>query len=522
MTERLEQSFFLGEYMKKFISNKEKTLLLVHFLLITAIAVFQTVYPMYVSSFIEDKNKISGILWLLTFLIGGKVVLSIIDIILNNGVYWSVYSKLRLKLVNALLDMDYRDILKKDIGELTQTVENDTEQLVQFYLVFLTTLIKNILFVLGVLVVGFVTNIWVGIVLSAVLVILFLVFRHINHLAQNRWEETKREYENFFGLFSKINSMMDELVLLRKDSYLKEKLLKTVGSVFRADFLSSLISYALWISTILGFGFVKVIVLLFGVLMNINLGVVYLFVYYIDLLNDPLEELRVQLENIPSTMESEKRVSRLLDIKSAMTYGMQKLEKPIEKIEFVSVDFSYGTNCIFKKFNVSFTSGRIYGLIGKSGSGKSTLINLMARLYDKTDGIISVNGLSIAELQKGELTRQMEYIGQNEVTEISRYEIVDPEHKRSKKEIEDFLGFSLDENLSMGQFQYLFLCRALLTEKSVLMLDEIFTHIDAPKVKKAFQIFKDKKQLVIIITHEREVMNFCDELIDLEEYSYAV
>ena len=275
------------------------------------------------------------------FLIIGKVVLNICDIILNNNIYWNVFAKLRLKLVNALIDMDYADILKKDIGELTQTVENDSEQLIQFYLVFLTTLIKNILFVAGVIIVGLSTNVWIGLLLFLVICILFILFKYINKVAQKKWETTKNEYQKLFSLFSKINLMMDEMIDLNKEDYLMGILMKKIKSVFSADLMSSLVSYDLWISTILGFGIVKVFVLLFGVLMDLNLGVIYLFIYYIDLLNDPIEELRIQLENIPSTLESSKRVNSLTEVKRSMIYGDSLLEEHIVKVEFKNISFAY-------------------------------------------------------------------------------------------------------------------------------------------------------------------------------------
>lgn len=485
--------------MQKIMSVKEKMLLALHFVLIVTIAVFQTVYPVYVSSFINRQTPAYGILGVITFLILGKVIIHIIDTVLNSKIYWSVFSRLRLKLTDALLDMDYAEIIRKDMGELTQTIENDSKQLVQFYLVFISTLIKNLLFVLGILIVGIIADIRIGILLVFILITLFFVFRKINRIAKGRWENTKNEYQKFFTLFSKLHMMMDEMTLLHQENYLNQLLAKTMKKVFDADFLSSLISYQLWISTILGFGIVKIFVLLLGVFANMDMGLVYLFIYYLDLLNDPVEELRIQLENIPSTLEASKRVGQLLETKTSMLYGTRELEEKITNISFIQAGFSYDKKCIFKDFNICFEAGKIYGLIGKSGSGKSTLINLLARLYDVNSGRIEVNKIPISDLKKGELSRQIEYIGQNEQAELTNKEM-----------------------LSKGQKQYLSLLKALSSDKQVLMLDEIFTHIDAEKVKSAFKTFAKKKQIIIVITHEKEVMKFCDQLIDLEEDSYAV
>lgn len=507
--------------MSFILNGKEKFLLILHLLLVLILAVLQTVYPVFVSSFLNQKNELIFILYALTFLILGKVIIHILDILLSNMLYWNVFSKLRMKLVEVLITMDYSDIVKKDIGELTQTVENDSEQLIQFYMVFLTILIKNVLIVFGVLCVGMATGIWIGGLLCFVIIALFFVFRFINQLAKKRWKDTKNEYQNFFYVFSKSIEMMDEMNLLHNDVFLKRNFINAMNKVFNAEFMSSLISYDLWLSTIFGFGLIRIIILISGVVLHLNPGVVYLFIYYIDMLNDPIEELRIQLENIPSTMESSFRVERLLNCATKMKYGDKMLNDKIQKIEFEGVSFGYNRGYVFKNLNLSFESGKVYAIIGQSGSGKSTLINLIARLMDVKEGTIKVNGIPISYFQKGELNKQMEYIGQNEETRVSKMEIVDPYNQKSKKEIEDFIGFSLDKDISMGQHQYLYLCRALLSDKSLLMLDEVFTHIDKAKAENAFRKFSKKNQIILIITHEKEIMQYCDEIINLEDITYA-
>lgn len=423
--------------------------------------------------------------------------------------------------MHTLLHMDYADILKKDIGELTQTIENDSEQLLQFYLLFLLSLMKNVLFVIGVIIVGLLTDVWIGLLLLVMLCVLYIVFRYINKVAQKRWERTKNEYQKLFSVFSKINVLMNEMMFINKEEYLKSILLKRIKAVFHSDLMSSMVSYELWMSTILGFGSVKIFVLIFGVLMNINLGVIYLFVYYIDVLNDPIEELRIQLENIPSTLESRYRVSNLINIKSNMSYGNSILNAPITTLNFHNVQFAYRNHVIFHNFNLTLTSGKIYGLVGRSGSGKTTLINLIARLYDVDKGEITINDKPISNYQKGELSKQIEYIGQNEIFMLSKDEILHYLHTSNLVNLKDIFDFDLSKELSLGQSQYVYVCKALCSEKSILMLDEIFTHMDNFKVQKVFDILKTQHKIIIIITHESEIMLDCDELIRLEDDTYA-
>lgn len=100
---------------------------------------------------------------------------------------------------------------------------------------------------------------------------------------------------------------------------------------------------------------------------------------------------------------------------------------------------------------------------------------------------------------------------------MNPYEIVDPYHRYSREKIEKDLGYTLNDELSKGQLQYLYLYKALRSEKSVIILDEIFSYVDMDKIKNAFSKFKEMKKIIIVVTHEKEVMQFCDSTISMED-----
>ena len=180
------------------------------------------------------------------------------------------------------------------------------------------------------------------------------------------------------------------------------------------------------------------------------------------------------------------------------------------------VHFGYNENLVLKDCSLHFENGNIYGLIGPSGSGKSTLINLIAHLYEPQSGTIYINNVGLNEYKEKETLKEIEYIGQNEKN-MNPYEIVDPYHRYSREKIEKDLGYTLNDELSKGQLQYLYLYKALRSEKSVIILDEIFSYVDMDKIKNAFSKFKEMKKIIIVVTHEKEVMQFCDSTISMED-----
>lgn len=90
----------------------------------------------------------------------------------------------------------------------------------------------------------------------------------------------------------------------------------------------------------------KIVVLLVGVVGLyrdvLSLGAVYLFVYYIDMMEDPIMDMRIQLEIIPNIEESKKRINDIISLREdELSYGSKSLDKKVEEIVVDSISFSY-------------------------------------------------------------------------------------------------------------------------------------------------------------------------------------
>src|SRR5690606_19215841 len=85
------------------------------------------------------------------------------------------------------------------------------------------------------------------------------------------------------------------------------------------------------------------------------------------------------------------------------------------KIEFRNVSFTYPDTGIRALTNVSFTvnPGESLAIIGTTGSGKSTISNLIARLYDVTEGEIRIDDIPIRDYDLTALRKQMGFVPQD-------------------------------------------------------------------------------------------------------------
>lgn len=213
------------------------------------------------------------------------------------------------------------------------------------------------------------------------------------------------------------------------------------------------------------------------------------------------------------------------------------LEK-IHRIAFNNVSFSYGDSLIFNNLNIDFEEGKSYAIIGQTGSGKSTLLDLIMDFNTPTSGEVLINDITTNELDEKSLANKILYIGQEAIVfndtvrknlEINTYyndEKIEKSLKISSLQdtITSFdrgLDYPLQyrgTNLSGGQKQRLNIARALLRDPDVLILDESVNALDEKTrhevVKNIMLEYKDK--ILIFVTHDKDILSFVDEVIDLD------
>jgi len=166
------------------------------------------------------------------------------------------------------------------------------------------------------------------------------------------------------------------------------------------------------------------------------------------------------------------------------------------------VSFSYAgaSNRALRHVSFSIPRGTTLGIIGPTGSGKSTLVNLVPRLYDASEGVVSVDGVDVKELSISSLRQQVSVVMQKATlfTGTIRENLLWGNETASDEEVDDACHIACaDEfinrmpngygtllgqggvNLSGGQKQRLSIARALLRKPSILVLDDVTSALDA-------------------------------------------
>ncbi len=196
-------------------------------------------------------------------------------------------------------------------------------------------------------------------------------------------------------------------------------------------------------------------------------------------------------------------------------------------IKIENITFGYGRkNLVFKDFNLSIEKGNILGLLGKNGTGKSTLLYLMCGLLKPKGGNISIKGIDVNRHLPQTLSDiylvPEEFILPNlnmkQFAKLKSKFYPNFSNEMLESCLKNF-DLSTDINLgelSMGQKKKAYMCFALATNTSLLLMDEPTNGLDIPsksQFRKVIASGMTEDKTVIISTHQvRDIDRMLDHI----------
>ncbi|MBL4587862.1 ABC transporter ATP-binding protein [Candidatus Babeliales bacterium] len=210
----------------------------------------------------------------------------------------------------------------------------------------------------------------------------------------------------------------------------------------------------------------------------------------------------------------------------------------------LKITYIIGGNRIEALKGVSFEvkTGEFIAITGTSGSGKSTLMHLLGCLDVPTSGDYFIDGENVATMNRDELAairnQKIGFIFQkfhllpdlNAIDNVALPQLYaeKPEVEAQKKAIQALesvqLGSRIDHfpfQLSGGQQQRVAIARSLINDPTLLLADEPTGNLDSETGEAIMKIFKklnkEKQTTIIIVTHEPEIAEQADRIIDLRD-----
>ncbi len=227
---------------------------------------------------------------------------------------------------------------------------------------------------------------------------------------------------------------------------------------------------------------------------------------------------------------------------------LHKGSLPVEKradyeyqIEFHNVSFKYPRteNYVLKNLNIKFTIGEKLAIVGMNGSGKSTMIKLLCRLYDPSEGYISLNGIDIKKYDYHEYNsifsvvfQDYNLFGFSLGENVSSSNPIDQAHidycleevgfNRKGIKNSDHLSKHFDpvgKDVSGGEAQKIALARALYKNAPFVILDEPTAALDPISEHEIYTKFDTLvgDKTAIYISHRLSSCIFCDKIAVFDE-----
>ena len=293
---------------------------------------------------------------------------------------------------------------------------------------------------------------------------------------------------------------------------------------------------------ILLIGFSNLIVIYIGGNQYINneieIGVLAEFIIYVNMLTWPVAVVGWITSIVQQAEASQKRINSFLKEQPEIIDGKGVNEFIKGEIELKNVSLLYPETQIkaLKGINLKISGGTTLGIIGNIGSGKSSILDLISRLYDPSEGSITLDGVDMKDYTLDQIRENIGYIPQNaflfsesiennirfgaqdvelkDIKEVSKKAVVHQNIISFKDSYETLLG-ERGVTLSGGQIQRISIARALIKNSKILLLDDCLSAVDTDTEEEILKNLKNvsSNKTTIIVSHRISSLKHADKIV---------
>ncbi|MDU8965022.1 MAG: ABC transporter ATP-binding protein [Clostridium sp.] len=418
-------------------------------------------------------------------------------------------------------------------GDIMSRVTNDLEKVSLVMQVGFMQFISSCFTIVLTIISMLILNQKLSLLIFIFLGISAIATNYVSSLSQRYYAENYAAMGDLSGKIEEVYSGNRIIKVFNKQEDIIEEVTELNKKQFEANRRAQFVDFAIYptIRFLSQLGFVATAIV--GGIMTLNgqisLGGIQAFLQYVNQVSEPVTQASYVIMSLQSAIAGAERVFELLDEEEEISDNkfneLSFNEHPISmgKVDFKNVKFGYtAEKTLIKDLNLEVKPNEMVAIVGPTGGGKTTLINLIMRFYELNEGTISIDGINIKDIPRNTLRRQIGMVLQDTwlfegtIAENIAYGRMDATREeiiaaakaascdhfiRTLEHGYDTVISSETSNVSQGQMQLLTIARAMLTNPTIMILDEATSSVDTRtevEIQKALsRLMKDKTSFVI-------------------------
>lgn len=489
---------------------------------------------------IELQTIITVAVSILVITLIGDICLFIENYILTKAGQRIIY-RLRMEVFAHVQSMSQNQFNEMPVGSLVTRVCSYTSQLTEFFTNTVVRIIKNLMTVVIVYIFMFTLSWQLGLILSGVTVLIFLISLFFTKKAREIFAKERRELSEINTFLNETLSGMRIVQIFSKEKKFGDDFRKMNHNYFKTKY-SVTIAFSIYRPLLSLINILSVALIIFsGVKFGLTAGTIVSFYFFLNYFFEPIQALADELNQISKAITSVEKLFALLDIEPEVIDKEDAIE--IEhfngKIEFRNVWFAYvGEEYVLKDVSFVINPRESIAFVGATGSGKTTILGLIVKNFEPQKGDIFIDDINIKDIKTSSLRKAVGQMMQDVFLfsgsikdnltlfdDSFALEEIDSaaEYVNAKGFIDELPDkyeakvIERGENFSSGQRQLLSFARTVLHKPEIIILDEATANIDTESEVKIQEALTKMRNIgtMLVVAHRLSTIQHSDKIFVL-------